>query len=278
MKKNNNIMGIDEILEECWFDINSGAFEKSWEIWERDLRSLSRQDITGTQVLSDYIRKIFMKGNKGIRNQSSVSIAGSNWKKMLWTICASLSTSGCTIPLLGKKMIGKVLNKQLLDLITIKIGDRTALKITPDLIIIRFKTRIIDANNLDDLRKIIDNDISIIDSISILWAKTNFNDNIKEYMLWSWIGENQSKEKEPFLNYSWVTVPTNDPTKYAKGNAPLIRAKSMNNGGFWGIGDIPDLEMKSIIELIPDWRENMKRFHEQGKESKFINSAFSKYD
>ena len=94
-----------------------------------------------------------MKGNKGIRNQSSVSIAGSNWKKMLWAICASLSTSGCTIPLLGKKMIEKVLNKQLLDLITIKVGDRAALKITPDLIIIRFKTRIIDANNLDDLRK-----------------------------------------------------------------------------------------------------------------------------
>ena len=64
MNKNNSIMGIDEILEECWFDINSGAFEKSWEIWERELRSLSRQDIRGTQVLGDYIRKIFMEGNK----------------------------------------------------------------------------------------------------------------------------------------------------------------------------------------------------------------------
>ena len=270
-------MGINEILDSCWGHINEGAFGKSWsENWSEDLRDLADGSDEEIEYLGDNLREIFMRGKTGNRDQSSVSIAGRNWKKMLWAICASLSTCGCTLPLFGRKMIQSTLNKQLLDTLKITIGKNDSLSITPDLIILRFRTSNIEADNLEDLKEIIDNDFSFIESINILWSKTNFNDNIKEYMLWSWIGEIQSKNKTPIIKFSWVTVPTNDPNKYGIGNAPLIRANSFNNGGFWGIGDVPELSMKSIIELIPDWKKNMNIYRNQGSGSKFMNSAFPK--
>jgi hypothetical protein len=88
-------------------------------------------------------------------------------------------------------------------------------------------------------------------SVVLVQTKTNWNDNAQTPMLWNMVYKlaHEGKLKSngfsvgtgkyhlssvSGFSYSFVTVPTNDPTKYKSTSMEVARVAGMTGGAFWG--------------------------------------------
>jgi len=88
-------------------------------------------------------------------------------------------------------------------------------------------------------------------SVSVIQAKTNWNDNAQIPMLWNFIYRLAAAGKIPpnglsvgsgmrhlsalkSFTYAFVTVPTNDVESFTPGKMPVLRVATMSGGAYWG--------------------------------------------
>ena len=262
-------MGLDEVLSDACWRINEGHFASVWESsWSEKMSALAYGDEVDVILLSRKLREVFRSGGVG-RTQGNLSIAGRNWKKLVWTSLSALSIGGRTLCLFGRGMIETSLPPEMRNKLMISVGNHSSLWIDPDFLIIHL-TRDIFANSLEEFSSEVREDPSCIERITVVWAKTNFNDNIIRPMLWSWLGERQENGALE-IDYAWFTVPSNKPERFAPGNAPLVRASTFSGGSYWGLGKVESLGMDSVFDAIEDWKDNL-----QARKSGSIGSSFLK--
>ena len=267
-------MELDGILIDAWNKVNVGPFSSTWESsWSSKMSALANGDEIDIELLGGKVRGIFKGEGVEGRSQSSLSLAGGNWKKLVWTSLAALSVGGNTLPLLGKGVVEEALPTEVRSKLRISIGDHQGLFIDPEFLLLHLN-RSPKARNLSDFSLEVIEDPDLVKSYTVIWAKTNFNDNILTSMLWSWVAEGVCWDGELEIRNAWITAPTNKPESFSPGNTPLVRAGTFSGGMFWGLGTVNSLGMSSLFEAIENWRENLEYRNSRDIQSKFLLDAF----
>ncbi|SVC99909.1 uncharacterized protein METZ01_LOCUS352763, partial [marine metagenome] len=217
------------------------------------------------EMLTEELRDLFKSPADSVRSQSSVANAGVQWRRFLWCILSMLSTSGNEVPVFGGPMMRSVVPGWIRDMLRIEIGEARGLSHEPDFVLLKLRKPEgtgQPVSGADALRDLLEADRGIVEEVVVIWAKTNFNDNIQGALLWSHISMLQTEGSDPPIRHAWVTVPTNRPDSYSPGTAPFNRASTFDGGAYWGIGRSDVFGMGSIFDIVPDWEERMPQLRD----------------
>lgn len=244
------------------------SFSKCWPIWQNQIAKIIGTHLTAGKVIDigDHLSEIFLQtGEKG-RAQSELSAGGAAWEALIcWYI--NLCTVGSRIVAVKKmSLVPSPIQKA----ITVNYANSQC-NTESDITIIVFpndknyliekeqvKIRNENGEIINPLKskgyniKLISDELCKKDfdafEIGIVQCKTNWNDNSQIPMLWDMIySVNGFKNKninigtEGFhikdlkkFSYSFVTVPSNNVSKYKLSSVPVKRVVNLSGGNYWG--------------------------------------------
>jgi hypothetical protein len=261
--------------------------QECWPSWQTRYRVLAGTIPTANSLLQNLgsdLGGVFAATNTGGRNQSSQSGGGAAWEAI---VCWYLN-----ICLLGTRTVVVKKKTQLptpvRDALTVTYGT-VKTNTESDLVAITFPSdEVLDAfsSNYSGAAKLaVDARIATLlgqTEVCVIQCKTNWNDNAQIPMLWDMIysatgfsGSRASvgingyavKSLRKF-SYAFMTVPSNDPTKYKKDSMAVIRLSSLSGGNYWGraskngvAGSAADIFNKvfsaSTQSLAKPWRNHL---------------------
>lgn len=260
---------IPEVLRKNSIDslFKTASFRKSWAIWKYEIQNIIGLNFNELDLIDigDHLSNIFKSTGGAGRNQSSLSAGGAAWESLVcWYI--NLCCIGSRIVAIRKMSLVPC---PIQDAMTVNYGN-SACNTESDITIIVFPNEPKYIENIDQstfhldenekvfaikrnklnknyLNKIIQLDFDNFE-IGIIQYKTNWNDNAQIPMLWDMIysadgfrGRNITIGKNGFnihqaknFTYSFVTVPTNQNTKYKDTSIAVKRVNNLSGGNFWG--------------------------------------------
>jgi hypothetical protein len=255
---------LDLVKSELSDFVLRGNFVENWEnIWAPQLTPLLDGDELDLSLLSKSIREIFLSAHSG--KSRSPANAGNQWRRFLWCILSILSSNGDELVIYGHPMSGKVLPQWMRERLSIIIGEGgRGLTHEPDLVLIKLDFSQINQefetfSDSESLRKYLDINRDAVLDMTILWAKTNFNDMMQQHMLWANIGMLHGYALTPPVRHAWVTLPSQKPEKFRPNTVPFIRASTFDAGSYWGLGNMDIFGMQGVFDIIPDWKERIIR-------------------
>jgi hypothetical protein len=261
---------------------NTKTFKNCWETWQPEIRRLLGNNYDENQIinLGDHLSDIFKSTGGGGRGQGELSAGGTAWESLVcWYI--NLCCIGSRIVAI-KKM--SLVPKPIQDAITVNYGN-FACNTESDITIIIFpniieyetevstlKVKDISGKEIPSIKKNkLNNDLTNYLAerdfhqfeIGIIQCKTNWNDNAQVPMLWDMIysaggfrgrnitiGRNgHNIQNAQCFTYSFVTVPSNQNTKYKSDGVAVKRVTNLSGGNYWGQPTVQNVA-KSIKEIF----------------------------
>ncbi len=245
---------------------STATMQNCWPVWKLSINEILGESFTETDIinLGDHLSEIFRSTGGEGRGQSEVSGGGTAWESFVcWYI--NLCTIGSRTVAI-KKM--SLVPRPIQDAITVNYGNfacNTESDITvitfPDLsdyntdfedLVVRNNGVLIDVMlrnrlNTDLSDYIVSRDFDDYE-IGVIQCKTNWNDNAQIPMLWDMIysangfsGRNITIGRDGFnihdakkFTYSFVTVPSNQRTRYGSNSVAVKRVTNLSGGNYWG--------------------------------------------
>jgi len=247
---------INTVRSICNEAIMSGTFTQSWKDFFADTFYDSVLN-DSLDLLGEELSELF-KSVGSSRDQGSLSQAGMAWKKLLFLFMNCQSYNTHILPIHGKVM-KKILPDEILQLTNIGINGHENIGVSNDFLLLKLPSKVFHAEVGSDwsdeevikrFKELLQNNFNNLE-VTIIWAKTNFNDNIQGPMLWSEMARQRDKRNESskIARHAWVTVPTNRLTSYSSNCAPIRRSRTFDAGSFWGYPSNESLTMRNIFEL-----------------------------
>lgn len=242
------------------------TFSKSWEVWREKITDILGNCINEDNLLNlgDSLTEIFITTGIEGRDQGHLSGGGVAWESLVcWYINLCMTNSRVVA---FRKM--SLVPKPFQDAITVNYGNfacNTESDITvivfPDKPIFNKKIsqddsihieRNVNKPNKSQLDYHLLNELCSKDfdefEIGVIQCKTNWNDNAQIPMLWDMIysangfkGRNITIGRNGFnihncknFTYSFVTVPSNQKTKYKSDGVAVKRVTGLSGGNYWG--------------------------------------------
>ncbi|MBW3140462.1 hypothetical protein KUV56_13240 [Ferrimonas balearica] len=233
--------------------LSLSTVQNVWPTWNKQIHSIvgsSTLKSSDLNKIGDNLYKIFKSTSNG-RGQSDVSSGGAAWEALVcWYLNLCLIGSRTVVIKSKKANIPKCIS----DSINVNYGNFTS-NTESDLLAITFP----DTHELSlpfsgshkDLMRILTDAVEqrfIETELGIIQCKTNWNDNAQIPMLWDLIyastgfssaakvgtnGFSHTKLKK--FTYSFVTVPTVEPSKFKATSTPVMRVKNLSGGNYWGL-------------------------------------------
>lgn len=240
--------------------------QNCWPIWKETIDEILGENFNEIDIinLGDHLSDIFKSTGGEGRGQSEVSAGGTAWESLVcWYI--NLCTIGSRTVAIRKMSL---VPKPIQDAITVNYGN-FACNTESDITVITFPNLPEYNMELDELE--IENNDIIIETfkknkfntevsdlitardfdnfeIGVIQCKTNWNDNAQIPMLWDMIysangfrGRNITIGRNGFnihnasnFSYSFVTVPSNQNTKYKSDSVAVKRVTNLSGGNYWG--------------------------------------------
>ena len=257
------------------------TLQNCWPIWKETIDEILGENFNEIDIinLGDHLSDIFKSTGGEGRGQSQVSAGGTAWESLVcWYI--NLCTIGSRTVAI-KKM--SLVPKPIQDAITVNYGN-FACNTESDITVITFPNLPEYNTELDELE--IENNNILIETfkrdkfnteisdfitardfdnfeIGVIQCKTNWNDNAQIPMLWDMIysangfsGRNITIGRDGFnihdarkFTYSFVTVPSNQNTKYKSNSVAVKRVTNLSGGNYWG-GNTEQNVARSLKEIF----------------------------
>ena len=257
------------------------TLQNCWPIWKETIDEILGENFNEIDIinLGDHLSDIFKSTGGEGRGQSQVSAGGTAWESLVcWYI--NLCTIGSRTVAIRKMSL---VPKPIQDAITVNYGN-FACNTESDITVITFPDLPEYNNELEELE--IENNDIIIETfkrnkfntevsdfitardfdnfeIGVIQCKTNWNDNAQIPMLWDMIysangfrGRNITIGRNGFnihnasnFSYSFVTVPSNQNTKYKSDSVAVKRVTNLSGGNYWG-GNTEQNVARSIKEIF----------------------------
>jgi hypothetical protein len=256
-------MWLDELRSDLSNLILTNTFKENWNLhWCEELKIILTGDIIDLELLSEQIRELFLSASSGSRAPEQ---AGLQWRRFLWCVLSILSTNDNELVLLGRPMINKIMPSFAIQHLSISIGEDAGLTHNPEFILINFNNELAmnQSVNTENIKNLLETNPKLIKDITVIWAKTNFNDTIQQPMLWAKIGMLNNEKSEFDVKHAWVTVPSNKPEKFRPNTTPFNRANVFDGGSYWGLGKRDEFEMKSIFDIVSNWKQRIEQLQSQ---------------
>jgi hypothetical protein len=260
----------------------TNTFRNCWGTWLPKIKELLGNEYTENEIinLGDYLSEIFRLTGSAGREQGDLSGGGTAWESLVcWYI--NLCTVGSRIVAI-KKM--SAVPEAIQNAITVNYGN-FACNTESDITIIIFPDLAEYNQNANELTAVINNGINIdpisrnnlnphylnfmasrdfhLYEIGIVQCKTNWNDNAQIPMLWDMIysaggfrGRNITIGKNGFsiqsahrFTYAFVTVPSNQNSRFGPNNVSTKRVANLSGGNFWGKPTEPNVA-RSLKEIF----------------------------
>ena len=219
------------------------SFNESFKIWKPQIELLLGDKPSAEKVLSlaPKMREIFKSSGESGRKQGALSSGGAAWEAF---VCYYLN-----LCLIGTNSV--VIKKQSM----IPRSVRNAMTVTygtvktnteSDLTCLTLPDNLLENTAKDTLESLVDDNFDLV-KISIIQCKTNWNDNAQIPMLWDMIYnvdefedknrisvgvENRYLNKSNF-NYSFMTVPSNNPNILKPNSLAVKRVSALSGGNYW---------------------------------------------
>lgn len=285
----------EEVIKQI---LNISCVKKVWPTWNAKIKTLI-PGLTGREIfdLGDSLREIFYTTN-GPRDQGGVSAGGTCWESLVcWYLNLCLIGRRTIVIKHNKKILptcvanaitvnyGSFPSNTESDLIAITFPDSSDYTIDKELIsvcnssgvaISTHKTKYSKYNMLEILDALCIRDFNDIE-IHIIQCKTNWNDNAQIPMLWDAVysattfksgvtvgREGHSIADVSKFSYSFVTVPTVQPSRFKKDSISVLRVRSLSGGNYWG--------MKSADSIANSIKEMLSRNLRSGHTSNHITT------
>tara|TARA_R110001592_G_scaffold110260_9_gene306457 strand:- start:279 stop:1208 length:930 start_codon:yes stop_codon:yes gene_type:complete len=257
------------------------TLQNCWPIWKETIDEILGENFNEIDVinLGDHLSDIFRSTGGEGRGQSEVSAGGTAWESLVcWYI--NLCTIGSRTVAIRKMSL---VPKPIQDAITVNYGN-FACNTESDITVITFPDLPEYNTELEELE--IENNDIIIETfkknkfntevsdfitardfdnfeIGVIQCKTNWNDNAQIPMLWDMIysangfrGRNITIGRNGFnihnasnFSYSFVTVPSNQNTKYKSDSVAVKRVTNLSGGNYWG-GNTEQNVARSLKEIF----------------------------
>jgi len=252
-------------------ELKEGKVGEAWGVMGPHLKGLLEGDIHVAELLNDQLKGVWESSKQIAKGdpQAERSIGGNTWRALVWASLSILSTTGNELPILGK-MSKQALPDWIRDRVRVSLPFNQDIYQDPTFIMLK-----IDVDNAiggvaspESLKELLERSPELVTEISVLWCKTQFSDTIKEFMLWSQIGQFTQKGMVPAVKHCFVTVP--NAAKAERLTATSIKAKrvkSFDGGAYWGIGEFPGSPMKGVFDIIPNWRDRIPELSSVRNES-----------
>lgn len=224
-----------------------------WPTWQSHIRSLtSSSQLTSKDIITigNHLYDIFKSTSNG-RGQSEVSSGGAAWEALVcWYLNLCLMGSRTVIVKSKKANIPRCIS----DAINVNYGNFTS-NTESDLLAITFPATSelslpftgSHKDLMDFLTATVEQNFTDTE-LGIIQCKTNWNDNAQIPMLWDLIyaSEGFSSSAKVGTNgfghrtlkkftYSFVTVPTVEPSKFKATSTAVMRVKNLSGGNYWGL-------------------------------------------
>jgi hypothetical protein len=246
---------------------DTATLRNCWLIWKPEIHRLLGNNYSETEILNlgDHLSDIFRTTGIAGRTQGELSAGGTAWESLVcWYINLCLAGSR-TVAI--KKM--SQVPSPIQHAITVNYGN-FACNTESDITVITFpdsgyfnsdysQLQVVreDGTMIEPLRKgrlnidlvnyLVAANFSAFE-IGIIQCKTNWNDNSQIPMLWDMIysaggfrGRNITIGRNSFsiqsaksFTYSFVTVPTNQKTKFKDAGVAVKRVTNLSGGNYWG--------------------------------------------
>lgn len=257
------------------------TLQNCWPIWKETIDEILGENFNEIDIinLGDHLSDIFKSTGGEGRGQSQVSAGGTAWESLVcWYI--NLCTIGSRTVAIRKMSL---VPKPIQDAITVNYGN-FACNTESDITVITFPDLPEYNTELEELE--IENNDIIIETfkknkfntevsdfitardfdnfeIGVIQCKTNWNDNAQIPMLWDMIysangfrGRNITIGRNGFnihnasnFSYSFVTVPSNQNTKYKSDSVAVKRVTNLSGGNYWG-GNTEQNVARSLKEIF----------------------------
>lgn len=224
-----------------------------WPTWQSHIHALiGSKPITSKEliVIGDNLYNIFKCTSNG-RGQSDVSSGGAAWEALVcWYLNLCLMGSRTVVVKAKKANIPQCIS----DSVNVNYGNFTS-NTESDLLAITFPdtTEISSSFTgnhsalMELLTEVVEQNFTDTE-LGIIQCKTNWNDNAQIPMLWDLIYASQgftssakvgtngfSHKTLKKFTYSFVTVPTVDPSKFKATSTAVMRVKNLSGGNYWGL-------------------------------------------
>lgn len=253
-------------------ELEHGKAGECWRIMRPKMRRLISGDINSAELLNQGLKDVWESSNVVAKSPQALrSIGGNSWRVLVWATLSILSTTGNELPVFGK-MSERVLPDWIRERVRVTLPFNSEIYQDPpkNFIMLELGTEYSGGGvaSPEELRRVLERNPEMVTGISILWCKTQFSDSIKEYMLWSQIGQVTQRDGHPPVKHCFVTVPSaSRAERMTETGMPSKRVQSFDGGAFWGVGEIPGTPMKGVFDIIPDWRDRITELHSIREES-----------
>lgn len=308
----NIIEYLRQVSVEGCFDL--AAFQSGWPTWKSKINETLGHNFNENDILNlgDHLAEIFFTTRSTGRSQGSLAGGGYGWEGLIcWylNLCFA-GTNGVAIRKTSD------LPEPLRDSISVNYGNFRS-NTESDIVVVIFPDEP-DFNNDRNSISVLDssgseipillrnrfNNIQLANrlteihfdnfEIGIIQCKTNWNDNAQIPMLWSMIyqattftnnaisiGRNSYSINDiRNFTYSFMTVPTNDLSKYQQTSTSVNRVRNLTGGNYWGFptsnsiasslkeifnnnfrNAFPSNARQSIRSAIPNLNSNLSYFN-----------------
>ncbi|MGY5450524.1 hypothetical protein ACVFI8_06200 [Agarivorans sp. MS3-6] len=224
-----------------------------WPIWQSHIRSLvDTSQLTSRDLIAigNNLYDTFRSTSNG-RGQSDVSSGGAAWEALVcWYLNLCLIGSRTVIVKSKKANIPQCIS----DSINVNYGNFTS-NTESDLLAITFpdtpELSVSFTGSHKALMELLSEAVeqNFTDTeLGIIQCKTNWNDNAQIPMLWDLIYASQgfsssakvgtngfSHRTLKKFTYSFVTVPTVEPSRFKATSTAVMRVKNLSGGNYWGL-------------------------------------------